>query len=123
MLNLMPLGSFNFMRGRFRMFAAKSLLRTAVLAAVTLSASHLWLATAHGAKQEMQVTEKDRNYWAFRPLAEGPPLRSGLNPVDAFLFAKDTPPPTNAARTTLIRRLYLDVLGLPPTPARWTTSP
>ena len=116
MLNLMSLRSINSMCCRAALSAAQSLLRVAVLAAVTLSVGHLGLATAHGAKPEMQVTEKDRNYWAFRPLSKEPPLRREANPVDAFLFATDTPLPTNAARATLIRRLNLDVLGLPPTP-------
>lgn len=72
------------------------------------------------------VTPEERDYWAFRPIAR-PAVPSLLDaarvrtPIDAFLlveleqqggsFAPD------ADRRTLIRRAYLDLLGLPPTPA------
>jgi cytochrome c553 len=72
------------------------------------------------------VTEDDRKWWAFQPLAEVSPPRienSGLkigNPIDAFIFAKliekgITPTPA-AEKRTLIRRAYFDLIGLPPTP-------
>jgi len=62
--------------------------------------------------------------WAFRSFNR-PPLPAvrssqSANPIDAFVFAKlhdaglDFAPV--AGRPTLIRRLYLDLLGLPPTP-------
>jgi Protein of unknown function (DUF1549)/Protein of unknown function (DUF1553) len=45
----------------------------------------------------------------------------GKNPIDAFLLAamkaKGVTPSQPADRRTLVRRAYLDVLGLPPTPA------
>ncbi len=64
-------------------------------------------------------------HWAFvRPVR--PPLPSGntkdlRNPIDLFvrsrlLEARLTPAP-EAERTTLIRRVALDLIGLPPTPA------
>jgi hypothetical protein len=72
------------------------------------------------------VSDDDRQFWAFRPprLPEVPKVAAAdraLNPVDAFLLAKLEPrglalaPP--ADRRTLIRRVYFDLLGLPPDPA------
>jgi mono/diheme cytochrome c family protein len=66
------------------------------------------------------------DHWAFRPVArpEVPVLndRSGVrNPIDAFIRAKleaeHVAPSPEADRPTLIRRLSLDLLGLPPSPA------
>ncbi len=66
------------------------------------------------------------DHWAFRPVArpEVPSLkeRSGVrNPIDAFirarLEAEHVAPSPEADRPTLIRRLSLDLLGLPPSPA------
>ncbi len=65
---------------------------------------------------ERQITEKDRSYWAFQPLSVRSAPRSGANPVDAFLFPAPDRTPREAPRHVLILRLYLDLLGLPPTP-------
>ena len=64
-------------------------------------------------------------HWAYRPVTRPavPTPRSGPvhNPVDAFVLARlgrerlEPAPP--ASRETLIRRLSLDLLGIPPTPA------
>ncbi|MBL9176381.1 MAG: DUF1549 domain-containing protein, partial [Verrucomicrobiales bacterium] len=63
------------------------------------------------------------NHWAFQPIASPaiPRARgSGGNPVDAFIAArlaeKGLAPSPEADRTTLLRRLYLVMLGVPPTP-------
>lgn len=64
-------------------------------------------------------------HWAFLPLSTDPPPTPRLaewtrNPIDAFILARLEanllPPSPEADRPTLIRRLYLDVLGLLPTP-------
>ncbi len=68
--------------------------------------------------------EKARQHWAFQP-----PKRSSLpevrnkewvqSPIDAFVLAKleekGMSPAPQADRRTLIRRAYIDVIGLPPT--------
>lgn len=62
--------------------------------------------------------------WSFQELAKSPPpaLASEwcANPVDAFILqglrSKGLEPSPSANRRTLVRRLYLDALGLPPTP-------
>lgn len=79
------------------------------------------------------VTEQDRQHWAFLPLsvatrgsrvgslkedARGP--RAPRNPVDAFILEKlqshDLSLSPEADRNSLIRRVTLDLLGLPPLP-------
>lgn len=71
------------------------------------------------------VTEAERQFWAFQPIAH-PELPAVTqkdrvrNPVDLFIGAqleehKLTFNP-DADRATLVRRVYFDLLGLPPTP-------
>jgi hypothetical protein len=64
-------------------------------------------------------------HWAFRPLTRSaPPAVSRIdwprNPIDGFILArleaKRLTPSAEADRTTLIRRVSLDLLGLPPAP-------
>lgn len=70
-----------------------------------------------------------RQHWAYRPLVVAPvptfvagqPLAEWpRGPIDAFilrdLLSHDMAPNPPAARTTLLRRLHLDLTGLPPTP-------
>ena len=72
-----------------------------------------------------QITEQDRQWWAFRkPVRRAPPAvsdaRWGRNPIDAFvrgmLESKNLEPAPQADRRTLIRRAYLDLIGLLPPP-------
>ncbi|OYW17588.1 MAG: hypothetical protein B7Z55_12235, partial [Planctomycetales bacterium 12-60-4] len=70
-----------------------------------------------------RVTEEDGNHWAFQPLHSGPVPNfsdSSKNAVDAFLsraqMEHGVTPSSLADRRTLIRRLCLDLLGIPPTP-------
>jgi hypothetical protein len=61
-----------------------------------------------------------RSHWAFRPPASPPvPAHSGDNPIDAFLAAErgrhGLKPNPQADKATLLRRVYLDLIGLPPT--------
>ncbi len=75
-------------------------------------------------RERFEITEKDRNYWAFRPI-QSPPApaatdgQSVANPIDAFvneqLREKGLRPNGRASRRVLIRRLYYDLVGLPPT--------
>ncbi|MCH8830300.1 MAG: DUF1549 domain-containing protein, partial [Planctomycetes bacterium] len=74
---------------------------------------------------EIEVTQADRRFWAFRP-----PQRPAVpavktigpvrTPVDAFLLAKLQQKQASfnpdAPQRVLVRRVYFDVLGLPPSP-------
>lgn len=66
------------------------------------------------------------DHWAFQPIARPAPPRVRQsdwvqNPIDQFVLAtleaQNLQPSPLADRHTLIRRVYLDLLGLPPTPA------
>ncbi len=70
--------------------------------------------------------KSNATHWAFRPIQR--PLLPKIklenwvsNPIDRFILAKLEPkkiaPAPEADRRTLIRRLSLDLLGLPPAPA------
>ena len=70
-------------------------------------------------------TENEKMFWSFRPLTRPLPPRvnqqdSAISPIDRFVLAaletKGLSLLQEADRPTLIRRLYLDLLGLPPTP-------
>ncbi len=62
--------------------------------------------------------------WSQRPVVR-PPVPAGVtkstNPIDAFiayrLKEKNLRPAGPADKSTLLRRVYLDLIGLPPTPA------
>ena len=72
----------------------------------------------------LAVTDKDRDWWAFRKVSETPvpAVRKAdwvSNPVDNFILAKlesgGFEPAAPASRRELIRRVYFDLIGLPPT--------
>jgi hypothetical protein len=60
-------------------------------------------------------------HWAFLPIQRPPVPTVASHPVDAFirnrLAAENLQPAPEADKTTLIRRVTLDLTGLPPTPA------
>ena len=59
-------------------------------------------------------------HWAYRPVERPPVPIAGLHPVDAFirhrLAAEKLSPAEEANKVTLIRRVTLDLTGLPPRP-------
>ena len=75
------------------------------------------------------ITPEQRNFWAFQPVRK-PPLpavsKKGRNkdwvraPIDQFVLAKlhaaEIRPVGPADKATLLRRAYIDLTGLPPTP-------
>lgn len=73
-------------------------------------------------KREFEITEAHRQHWSFRPLKRPVPPDLGQirHPVDAFiesqLIAKGLVPSEQASRGERVRRVYFDLIGLPPTP-------
>lgn len=74
----------------------------------------------------MVITPADRKFWAYQPIRRSnlPTVRNRqlvANPIDAFVLkkleAEGLSFSPEADRRTLIRRAYLDLWGLPPTPA------
>ncbi len=78
------------------------------------------------AKKEFAITDADRAHWAFQPVRRpAPPAVKATawprTPVDHFVLAElegqGLAPAGPAAKATLLRRVTLDLIGLPPTPA------
>ncbi len=65
------------------------------------------------------VTDEDRQHWAFQP----PKAKPGIESIDDFILDQlresglDFSP--EADRDTLIRRAYLDLIGMPPSLDQW----
>ena len=85
--------------------------------------------TARRGGTEMKVTDADRKHWAFLPLQEivpGAPADKlwARTPVDPFIRLaqeeKGLSPAAPAAPATLVRRIYFDLIGLPPVPEEMT---
>lgn len=79
--------------------------------------------------QGYSITDKDRHFWAFvKPIRPTAPTSFTVkerawvkNEIDAFVLAKlkekGLQPSSAAAPRELLRRVYFDLIGLPPTPA------
>lgn len=80
--------------------------------AVLLSCLQLCFAAPRVDPKEEALVAKRRNYWAFQP-PKPVPVPAGQHPID-FLEPAGSPP---LPKRALIRRLTLDLTGLPPTPA------
>jgi Protein of unknown function (DUF1553)/Protein of unknown function (DUF1549)/Planctomycete cytochrome C len=83
-----------------------------------------WINDGAGGSYGEDSQNPARNHWAYQPLKR-PPLPTVsrpewvANPIDAFIAAGHdrmglTPSPP-ARKETLLRRVYLDLIGLPPT--------
>jgi hypothetical protein len=74
--------------------------------------------------QWIKAGAKYEPHWAYIPPERAAVPEAGAewarNPIDRFIVAKLAPtgfgPATEADRATLVRRLYFDLTGLPPTP-------
>lgn len=75
--------------------------------------------------KQMVVTDADRQFWSFQPLkkADRPKVKDEQwprTPIDRFILAKleekGLRPNPPAEPRALIRRIYFDLIGLPPTP-------
>ena len=93
--------------------------------AVRLIAIGLVLSIIPGTTAAPPDAGSEQKHWAFQPVrrpdlpAVSDPVWS-RNPIDRFVIAKMAAvaikPVGEADRPTLVRRLYLDLIGLPPTP-------
>ena len=71
-----------------------------------------------------QFAKRAARLWSLQPVTK-PAVPGGVtkstNPIDAFIAAdykdKGLLPAAKADKLTLLRRVYLDLIGLPPTPA------
>lgn len=76
--------------------------------------------TAGAKAPEEPIPADPRSHWAYRPPTR-PPVPVPGHPIDAFLATERTrhglSPNPEADRATLLRRVTVDLLGVPPTPA------
>ncbi len=100
------------------------LLALAVLSSALVTGSDVVIAADAAARKD-RFTPEERRYWAFLPVVNPrvPSVRDGRwvrNPIDAFILseleAKGLRPAALSGRATLLRRVTLDLIGLPPTP-------
>lgn len=95
--------------------------RPIALAFTLVFAGTLGIAPAAVAQSDLppDASAAASTWWSLRPIARPEPPRAG-HPVDAFvteaLAARGLEPAPEADPRTLCRRLYLDLIGLPPTP-------
>jgi hypothetical protein len=91
------------------------------LTAVQIERIKAWIAAGAPWPDELAGKESFDTHWAFAAVKRPAPPKNAAHPIDAFLLARldkaglTLSPP--APRHTLVRRLYLDLIGLPPTPA------
>jgi hypothetical protein len=84
------------------------------------------VAARAGREEKFDLLKRKREHWAWRPVKAPavPVVKNGKWPsssIDRFLLArleeKGLSPAGPAGRATLLRRLFFDLIGLPPTPS------
>jgi mono/diheme cytochrome c family protein len=94
----------------------------AALTAAQVELLRAWIDNGAASPADEKPEPDPRDHWAFR-VPQRPPLPAagtgGRNPIDAFLAAErakhEVVPASPADKATLLRRVYLDLIGLPPT--------
>ena len=90
-----------------------------------ITALRMWIQQGAKAPAGEQPERDPRDHWSFRPVRKPavPKIsgsRWGRNPIDAFIAQRHRQqglkPQPEASRLVLIRRLYLDLVGLAPSP-------
>src|SRR4051812_5176417 len=109
----------------------KGRLPDAVVADLTawVNAGAVWPGDADGPKAgsgSFDLAKRKQSHWAWRPVAaiDPPTVRDGgwaARPVDQFVLAKlegnGIRPAPPAERRVWLRRVYFDLVGLPPSPS------
>ena len=82
---------------------------------------------AEDAGEDTGLQAEGKGHWSFQELGDPAVPKAGnpdrvRNPIDSFVLEalekRGLQPSPRASRETLVRRLHLDLLGLPPTPAQ-----
>ncbi len=94
------------------------------LTAAQLALLKAWIEQGAKAPKDEQPEADPAKHWAFQPV-KSPPVpvsrepKASANPIDAFLATgwekRGLKPVGEADKATLLRRMYLDLTGLPPT--------
>ena len=84
-----------------------------------------WIDAGAGYPADRLTARTESDHWAFLPLKRSEPpavenVASVRNPIDNFILARleqeGLSPSPAARKATLIRRIHLDLIGLPPSP-------
>lgn len=95
------------------------------LTAAQVALFRAWIDQGAKWPESADVASAKDDHWSFQPIRRtGLPVVKDrawvLNPIDAFILARlekeGIKPSLESPRATLIRRVYLDLTGLPPTP-------
>ncbi|MBI3682779.1 MAG: PSD1 domain-containing protein [Acidobacteria bacterium] len=92
------------------------------LAAEEVAALKAWIDQGAAWTDAPAVAAKNpkSSHWAFQPVRQPVTPALAPNPVDAFVLARlkkeGIAPSPEADKSTLLRRIHLDLTGLPPTP-------
>jgi hypothetical protein len=74
-----------------------------------------WFAAGAPFPKDEVIPKKPSEHWSFQPVKwPRVPKSEHEHPIDAFVFSEHAAPP-QAAPMALLRRLHLDLTGLPPT--------
>ena len=74
-----------------------------------------WFAAGAPFPSDEVIPKKPSEHWSFQSVKRPPvPESASKHPIDAFVFGKHEPPP-QAEPMALLRRIHLDLTGLPPT--------
>ena len=74
-----------------------------------------WIDAGAAYPKNEAIPKMPSEHWSFQAVKRPPvPETMHAHPIDAFIFGKRDPAP-RAASQALLRRLYLDLTGLPPT--------
>ncbi len=74
-----------------------------------------WIAAGAPFPKDEAIPKKPSEHWSFQPVQRPPVPESGFtHPIDAFVFGKNDAAP-QANPLALLRRVHLDLTGLPPT--------
>ncbi|MBP3956970.1 DUF1553 domain-containing protein [Gemmata sp. G18] len=89
------------------------------LTAAEIATLQRWIDDGAKWPDDGSATANPADWWSFKPLKKSA-APADVNPIDHFVRAKlkekGLAPSAEADRRTLVRRLYFDLIGLPPTP-------
>ena len=90
------------------------------LTAAEVETLRAWIDAGPAWPDEFAGPKEAKPHWSLQPLVKPAVPRNDANPIDAFIHAKlaekKLAPSPEADARTLIRRVYFDLTGLPPTP-------
>ena len=79
-----------------------------------------WFAADAPFPSDEVIPKKPSEHWSFQPVKRSQaPDSTHQQPIDAFVFGEKAASP-RAAQNALLRRAFLDLIGLPPTPDEQT---